>query len=151
MASFRSARKISSYLFRVKVYPLERRVGSFKCGGRRCQVCLNVTETETFTTTSTNPTYNINHEFNCNKSSLSFLLTCKTCRMQDVGQTVNIFCRRWNNYKSNDRKYLVGDPCMQEHIFQHFNSEGHTVFLENVSVTFIGKADSQNLEKRENY
>ena len=36
------------------------------------------------------------------------------------------------HYKSNDRKYLIGDPCMQEHIFEHFNSEGHAGFLENV-------------------
>ena len=73
------------------------------------------------------------------------------CCKQYVGQTVDIFRSRWNNYKSNDRKYLVGDPCMQEHIFEHFNSEGHTGFLENVSVTFIDKTDSQNPEKRENY
>ena len=37
---------------------------------------------------------------------------------------------------------------MQEHIFEHFNSEGHTGFLENVSVTFIDKTDSQNPEKK---
>ena len=80
MASFRSARKISSYLVRAKLYPLERRVGSFKCGGRRCQVCLNVTETEAFSSTSTNQTYKISHEFNCNGSSLIYLLTCKICR-----------------------------------------------------------------------
>ena len=82
MASFRSAKKNSSYLVRAKLYPLERRVGSFKCGGRRCQVCLNVTETETFTSTSTNQTYKINHEFNCNESSLIYLLTCKICQKQ---------------------------------------------------------------------
>ena len=76
MASFRSARKISSYLVRAKLYPLERRVGSFKCGGRRCQVCLNVTETETFTSTSTNQTYKLKHEFDCNESPLIYLLTC---------------------------------------------------------------------------
>ena len=40
---------------------------------------------------------------------------------------------------------------MQEHIFEHFNSEGHTGFLENVFVTFIDKTGSQNPEKRENY
>ena len=151
MASFRSARKISSDFIRAKLYPLERHVGSFKCGSRRCQVCLNVTETEAFTRTSTNQTYKINHEFSCNESSLIYLLTCKSCRKQYVGKTVDIMCSRWNNYKSNDRKYLVGDPCVQEHIFEHFNSESHTVFLENVSVTFIDKTDSQNPEKRENY
>ena len=137
MASFRSARKISSYLVRAKLYPLERRVGSFKCGGRRCQVCLNVTETETFTSTSTNQTYKINHEFNCNESSLIYLLTCKICRKQYVGQTVDIFRSRWNNYKSNERKYLVGNPCMQEHVFEHFNSEGHAGFLKNVCLCYI--------------
>ena len=142
MASFRSARKISSYLVRAKLYPLERRVGSFKCWGRRSQVCLNVTETETFTSTSTNQTYKINHEFNCNESSLIYLLTCKICRKQYVGQTVDIFRSRWNISKSNDRKYLVGNLLMQEHIFEHFNGEGHTGFLENVSVTFIDKAYS---------
>ena len=40
MASFRSAKKIRRYLVRAKLYPFERQVGSFKCGGRCCQVCL---------------------------------------------------------------------------------------------------------------
>ena len=40
---------------------------------------------------------------------------------------------------------------MQELIFEHFNSEGHAGFLENVSITVIDKTDSQNREKRENY
>ena len=56
MASFRSVRKISSYLVGAKLYPLKRRVGSFKCRGRRCQVCSSVTETETFSSTFTNQT-----------------------------------------------------------------------------------------------
>ena len=73
MASFCSARKISSYLVRAKLYHSERRAGFFKCGGRCCQICLNVTKTETFTSTSTNQTYKINHEFNCNESSLIYL------------------------------------------------------------------------------
>ena len=93
---------------------------------------LNVTETETCTSNSTNQTHKINHEFNCNGSSLIYLLTCKICHKQYVAQTADIFRSRWNNYKRNDRKYLVGDPCMQERIFEHFNSEGHTGFLENV-------------------
>ena len=32
MISFRSARKLSSYLVRAKIYPTERTVGSYKCG-----------------------------------------------------------------------------------------------------------------------
>ena len=107
MDSFCSAQKISSYLVRAKLYRLVRCVGSFKCGGRRRQVCLNVTEKETFTCTSTNHTYKINHEFNCNEDCLIYLLTGKICHKQYVAQTVDIFCSRWNNYF---RKNLIDDP-----------------------------------------
>ena len=60
MVSFQGARKLSSYLVRAKVYPLEYKVGSWGCGKKRCQICLNVTETDSFTSTSTNKTYKIN-------------------------------------------------------------------------------------------
>ena len=70
-----------------KSYPLERRGGSFKCWGRRCQVCLNLTETETFTSASTNQTYKIDHDFNCNECSLIYLSTCKICCKYYVGQS----------------------------------------------------------------
>ena len=51
MVSFRSPRNLSSYLVRAKLYPMERKTGSCKCKGNRCQVCLNVSKTETFTST----------------------------------------------------------------------------------------------------
>ena len=42
VVSFCSTRKPSSYLVRAKLYPLDRKVGSFKCRGKRCQTSLNV-------------------------------------------------------------------------------------------------------------
>ena len=48
MVSFRSARKLSSYLVRAKLCPLERRVGSYKCRCNRCQVCRSIKETDMF-------------------------------------------------------------------------------------------------------
>ena len=56
MISFRSARKLSSYLVRAKLYPTERIVGSYKCGGKLCEVCINVNETSIFTSTVTGET-----------------------------------------------------------------------------------------------
>ena len=46
--SFRSARKISSYLVRAKLYPNERTVESYKYGGKPCEVCINVNEVSNF-------------------------------------------------------------------------------------------------------
>ena len=50
---------------RAKLYPEEITKGSFKCGSKRCEVCLNVNETSTFASTVTGETYIINHKFNC--------------------------------------------------------------------------------------
>ena len=104
MVSFRGARKLSSYFVRAKVYPLEHKVRSCHCSKKWCQVCLNVTETGSFTSTSTNKASKINHLFNCTEKCIVYLLTCGVCLKQYLGQTVDEFQNRWNNYKFIDRK-----------------------------------------------
>ena len=75
MASFRSSFKISSYLVRTKLYPIERIVRSFRCGSKRCEVCKYITETDNFTSSVTGETYKINHHLDCNDKCLVYLLT----------------------------------------------------------------------------
>ena len=40
---------------------------------------------------------------------------------------------------------------MQQYLFKHFSEEGHHGFLENVSITLVGKTDPSNPLQRENY
>ena len=56
MVSFWGPRKISSYHVRAKLYQLDRVVGSTKCGRKRCEVCANVSETNTFNSNFTGET-----------------------------------------------------------------------------------------------
>ena len=77
MVSYRNARKLSSYLVHAKLYPLKRKSGCYKFGSSRCQVCNNIEETETFSSTGTGETYKINHRLCCNDICLVYLLTCK--------------------------------------------------------------------------
>ena len=74
MVSFKSSRKISSYLVRVKLYPTERTVGSFRCGIKRCEVCKYITEIDTFSSSVIGETYLINHRLDCNDKCLVYLL-----------------------------------------------------------------------------
>ena len=48
---------MSSYLVGAKLYPEERTKCSFKCGSKRCEVCLNANETSTFDSTVTGEAY----------------------------------------------------------------------------------------------
>ena len=80
MVSFRNARKLSSYLVRAKLCPLERRVGSYKCRCNRCQLCRSIKETDMFICNNDQRSYKINHSFDCNEKFQIFLLTCNCCR-----------------------------------------------------------------------
>ena len=80
--SYRNARKLSSYLIRANLYPLERKRGSYKCGNVRCLICSNIEETDTFTSTVSGESFKINHHLCCNDKCLIYLLTSKICKKQ---------------------------------------------------------------------
>ena len=151
MVSYRSSRKLSSYLVTAKLYPTERIVGSKGCGKKCWEVCVNVCETDTFTSTVTGETFKINPKLDCDDKCLIYLFTCECCGKQYVGETTEEFRFRWNNYRCNGRKYTKNEDCFQEHLFRHFHSGEHTGFLGNVKITLIDKTDGQNPKKRENY
>ena len=158
MVSYRSARKLSSYLVRAKLYPIERKVGSCKCKGKRCEVCKNVLETDTFTCSNDQTTYKINHKFDCNEKCLVYLITCNKCLKQYVGQTVDMFRSRWNNYKDNSRKFdrglyakTVFEDCTQRYLYEHFQLPGHTGFSQDTFVTPSDNTDPRAPTKREDY
>ena len=110
--AYRSARNLTSFLVRSKVYLLEKTVGSF----------------ESF---QTKKQYKINHQLDCNDKCLIYLLSCKICRLQYVGSTTDRFRLTWNNYKDNDRKARRGEEHMQPELFEHFHSKEHNGFLQN--------------------
>ena len=91
VVSFRGPRKISSYLVRAKLCPLDKVVGSTKCGKKKCGVCMNVSETNTFTSNVTGETYKINHKLTCGDNYLIYLLSCKCCGKQYVGKLTDNF------------------------------------------------------------
>ena len=140
MVSYRSAKKLSSYLVRAKLYPLERKRGSYKCGNLRCLVCNNIEKTDTFTSTVTGESFKIHHHLCCNGKYLIYLLTCKVCKKQYTGKTPDRFRLRWNNYNESDRK-LRGEEIKQKSLHGHFLRDNHQRFEEDVSICLTDKTD----------
>ena len=85
---------------------------------KRCKVCVNVCETDTFSSAFTGETFKINHKLNCDDKCLICLFTCEYCGKQYIGESTGEFRFRWNNYKYNDRKYTRNEDCFQEHLFE---------------------------------
>ena len=119
MVSFCSACKLNSYLVRAKLYPLQRTIGSHKCKSKQSQVCNNIMEVDSFTCSNDQTNFKINHKLDCNERCLIYLITCNRCLKQYVGQMVDEFTHRWNNYKDNTRKFERGEHCMQRHLYDY--------------------------------
>ena len=148
--SFRSGYSLTNHLVRAKVYPLERKVGSHKCGRSRCQTCNNVQISDTFESFTDKKSYKINHYLSCEDKCLIYLLSCKVCGLQYVGQTTDKFRFRWNNYKACQRKAALGDECPQLSFHRHFLSENHTGLVNDCTITLIDKTDAKDPTRREN-
>ena len=84
-------------------------MGSKGCSKKRCEVCVNVFETDTFSSTVSGETFKINHNLNCDDKCLIYIFTCESCGKKYVQETTGEFRFRWDNYKCNDRKYTMND------------------------------------------
>ena len=149
--SFRTARNIKNHLVRAKVYPLKRTKGSSKCNKPRCQTCINMCSTDMFASFTRKEVYKINHHLNCDDKCIVYLLSCRVCGIQYVGQTTDKFRFRWNNYKSSHRKASEGGHCMQKSFHDHYLSEDHNGLIADCEITLIDKTDGSDPTKRENY
>ena len=78
-------------------------------------------------------------------------MTCKVCKKQYTGKTVDRFRLRWNNYKESDRKFLRGEEIKQKSLHEHFLIDSHQSFEEDVSICLIDKTDHSDPHKREYY
>ena len=72
-------------------------------------------------------------------------MSCKVCKKQYTGKTVDRFRLRWNNYKESDRKFLRGEEIKQKSLHEHFLIE------EDVSICLFDKTDPSDPHEREYY
>ena len=134
------------------MYPVgERIVGSRKCKSANCKTCYNIREDNQFTSSSNGKTFKINHELNCNSKNVFYLLKCKVCEKQYVGQTTNPFRFRWNNYKSVHTKAAKGENVPQMSFHQHFLGADHHGLEKDVEITLIDHTSAFSPTQRENF
>ena len=100
-----------------EVYPLLRQCRSSGCNKKYRR----------FSEFITKESYKINHKFDRGSKCIIYLFSCKICRLQYVGSTVERFRFRWNNYKFGQRGAAQGATPPHSFLHQRFLSEGHHV------------------------
>ncbi len=135
--TYRRAKNLKDGLVRASLPLLTTNiaVGSISCGKARCQICLHINITKTFTNRDGTRTYKIEKgPHTCDTKYVVYLMECGTCGIQYVGSAKTAFRQRFNNYKSHHRAYIKrrdegslrkGTPVPQQFLHCHFAQANH--------------------------
>lgn len=93
--------------------------GCVKCENNRCELCLNIMVADSVTSTANNFTWKINDTFNCNSENVIYLIQCKKCLIQYIGETGTSVRKRMNLHKTHIRTLVPGP------VSRHLNSANH--------------------------
>ena len=121
--------------------------GSSPCNYRRCKCCAEIVTCNSFSSKSTGRTYNIRSEVTCRSSNLVYLISCKKCGLQYIGETQQPLHVRMNGHRSDIRTRKTEKP-----IAAHFCQPDHR--LEDLEVRGIEKihhGDTNRRRERESY
>lgn len=97
--------------------------GSFSlCNAKRCTCCrFHTKQTNIFKSEAYNRTFSINQILNCKSTSVIYLITCRKCKLQYVGETKRSIQARLLEHRSNINTFK------NQPISNHFNTANHTV------------------------
>ena len=108
-----------------------RRPRDSPCGRLRCKTCPILVTTDQFSSKTTGKQYQIRCKATCKSSNLIYLISCKRCGLQYVGETEQALNERMNGHRSD----IVNKKIDDKPVAAHLNSPQHT--LEDLQVMVI--------------
>ena len=111
-----------------------------KCGSKRCLTCPELVQSTTFLSSSTGIKHHCTYHFGnneekiltCTTTNCIYLLTCKKCQCQYIGETVQALRDRINGHRSS-----IDNDSNCFRVKEHFSEHCHNGF----SVHIIGKLE----------
>lgn len=143
VAAYSKNKNLANYLVRAKLNtePIETekhtaelntKVGFTKCNSNKCLTCkYHSNDKDYFKSTNYSSTFKIKQTVNCGSKNIIYLITCKKCNLQYVGETSRTLRDRTTDHRSNistHKKTPIG---------LHFNSDNHT--YRDLEITAIEK------------
>eukprot|EP00058_Branchiostoma_floridae_P005191 XP_002590679.1 hypothetical protein BRAFLDRAFT_89480 [Branchiostoma floridae] len=125
--------------------------GSFPCGRNKCSTCTHIKKINYFISHRTRERHTIRDHINCQSRNIVYLIQCKKCGLQYVGETKQTLANRLNGHRSSI-KTKKDTP-----VSAHFNLTDHNIAdLEVLGIEklrYTGNEDTtrQRSLQRESY
>ena len=120
--------------------------GSSPCGSKRCLTCRHIRTRETFKSTTTGQPFYVRATATCKTSNVIYVIECRRCRKQYVGETQNPLHIRLNGHRGDINNRRTEKP-----VAAHF-TPGHS--LDDLTIMVVEKmrsSDANLRKKRESY
>ena len=123
-----------------------------KCKHNRCKTCPNFVESPTFHCSNTEVLYEVQNNLahiDCKSKNIVYLLTCKECNIQYVGETGQSFNIRNNSHRSSTvhSQRHTGCPIIHEH-FTEGQCKGREYWCHIIEKIPDTGTDKQQKDKR---
>ena len=119
-----------------------------KCNKQRCIVCPVLNQNNKVQSNVTGDFYKtiVKNDTCCTTDGVIYLLSCKICGCQYVGETARALNKRIIEHRAAIKKNDVHSYC-----YQHFNGTGHSKDSFSVSILEVVGTDKSKLLDRENF
>ena len=148
LVSYRRPRNLNDLLVRALLKsPQQLHKGTHQCNRPRCKTCMHIRTETKFGSTVTGETFLAKVTATCKTANVIYLMECRKCKKQYVGETENPLHLRINGHRSDFHRKLPDKP-----VAVHFNSPGHS--FEDMTVMVIERmqlSDSAKRKLRESY
>ena len=100
--------------------------GSFSCNSRHgCLTCPHIEDgKKSYTFTSTGETRKIKQHITCNSTNLTYMIECKKCKKQYIGETKRTLRKRFTEHGqvTNNQSHANAEAAVPS----HFTTPGHS-------------------------
>lgn len=126
------------------IKPLQpfQQFGAMPCMSSRCGACKHIHRTNHFENKTNRKQYPITDKLTCETTNIIYLISCKKCTQQYIGETQNTLRERLTGHLSDIRRHT------DKPLSLHFNSPNHTITdliatpIEKIKTTSTDKTDT---------
>lgn len=113
------------------------------CLHPNCKTCEHYDQSQYFRSKVTKRQYRIQHPFSCSSTNVIYLITCKKCKKQYVGQTTTSVRKRLNGHRSAMKAKI------DTYLYNHFNFPDHDT--SHIKIQAIDTTTPSDLSQLEHY
>ena len=157
VAAYSKNKNLGRFLVSSKLRPLEaggaphRNVnpsgpGFFKCCvSTKCHTCkFHGKDTKVFKSSVTGNSFDIRDKLSCKSENVIYLITCRICDIQYVGETSRELRKRLTDHRSAVKTHKFTP------ISLHFNSRGHSIFdIQAIAIEKIKEGPIADISRKQ--